>query len=182
MVLIWNNWTIPVWVWVSLTEFCSHILSSQGDVSMVWMPKGHTCSLVLPLLFVVLLSFQIFNSKEGIPAPCPCCSNSTCHLLEHWLPIVISYQNDDLNNMKQLNYSFYDLMPRPLTLSCSRYLLGLFISYKYWNDLVELLMQDEELDMSPVEIDDALMIEEDDVSDDEDDDHDEVVYCTFLFY
>lgn len=44
------------------------------------------------------------------------------------------------------------------------------------NDLstTQLLMQDDELDMSPVEIDDALMIEEDDISDDEDDDHDEV--------
>lgn len=36
-------------------------------------------------------------------------------------------------------------------------------------------MQDEELDMSPDDIDDALMIEEDDVSDDEDGDHEEVV-------
>lgn len=35
--------------------------------------------------------------------------------------------------------------------------------------------EDEELDMSPVEIDDALMIEEDDISDDEDDDHEEVL-------
>ncbi|XP_026660129.2 E3 ubiquitin-protein ligase UPL3-like [Phoenix dactylifera] len=35
--------------------------------------------------------------------------------------------------------------------------------------------EDEELDMSPVEIDDALMIEEDDFSDDEDDDHDQVL-------
>ncbi|XP_038982263.1 E3 ubiquitin-protein ligase UPL3-like [Phoenix dactylifera] len=35
--------------------------------------------------------------------------------------------------------------------------------------------EDEELDMSPVEIDDAMMIEEDDVLDDEDDDHDEVL-------
>jgi len=42
-------------------------------------------------------------------------------------------------------------------------------------------MQDEELDMSPVEIDNALMIEEDDVSDDEDDDHEEVVLLHIFF-
>ncbi|XP_058098923.1 E3 ubiquitin-protein ligase UPL3-like isoform X2 [Magnolia sinica] len=35
--------------------------------------------------------------------------------------------------------------------------------------------EDEELDISPVEIDDALVIEEDDVSEDEDDDNDEVL-------
>ncbi|KAJ8767008.1 hypothetical protein K2173_012517 [Erythroxylum novogranatense] len=34
---------------------------------------------------------------------------------------------------------------------------------------------DEGLDMSPVEIDDALVIEDDDISDDEDDDHDDVL-------
>ncbi|KAJ8766979.1 hypothetical protein K2173_012454 [Erythroxylum novogranatense] len=35
--------------------------------------------------------------------------------------------------------------------------------------------EDEGLDMSPVEIDDALVIEDDDISDDEDDDHDDVL-------
>ncbi|XP_022763058.1 E3 ubiquitin-protein ligase UPL3-like isoform X2 [Durio zibethinus] len=35
--------------------------------------------------------------------------------------------------------------------------------------------EDEELDMSPVEIDDALVIEDDDISDDEDDDHEDVL-------
>ncbi|XP_077221227.1 E3 ubiquitin-protein ligase UPL3-like [Tasmannia lanceolata] len=35
--------------------------------------------------------------------------------------------------------------------------------------------EDEELDISPVEVDDALLIEEDDISEDEDDDHDEVL-------
>ncbi|PIA57405.1 hypothetical protein AQUCO_00600259v1 [Aquilegia coerulea] len=35
--------------------------------------------------------------------------------------------------------------------------------------------EDEELDISPVEIDDALVIEEDDLSEDEDDDHEEVL-------
>nr|CAD1844208.1 unnamed protein product [Ananas comosus var. bracteatus] len=35
--------------------------------------------------------------------------------------------------------------------------------------------EDEELDISPVEIDDALMIDEDDISEDEDDDHEEVL-------
>ncbi|GLU02737.1 hypothetical protein SLE2022_199760 [Rubroshorea leprosula] len=35
--------------------------------------------------------------------------------------------------------------------------------------------EDEELDMSPVEIDDALVIEDDDISDDEDGDHDDVL-------
>ncbi|KAF3434701.1 hypothetical protein FNV43_RR21786 [Rhamnella rubrinervis] len=35
--------------------------------------------------------------------------------------------------------------------------------------------EDEELDISPVEIDDALVIEDDDISDDEDDDHDDVL-------
>ncbi|XP_068646801.1 E3 ubiquitin-protein ligase UPL3-like [Aristolochia californica] len=35
--------------------------------------------------------------------------------------------------------------------------------------------EDEEMDISPVEIDDALVIEEDDISEDEDDDHDEVL-------
>ncbi|RVW96635.1 E3 ubiquitin-protein ligase UPL3 [Vitis vinifera] len=36
-------------------------------------------------------------------------------------------------------------------------------------------LKDEELDISPVEIDDALVIEDDDISDDEDDDHDDVL-------
>ncbi|KAG8503728.1 hypothetical protein CXB51_001710 [Gossypium anomalum] len=35
--------------------------------------------------------------------------------------------------------------------------------------------EDEELDLSPVEIDDALVIEDDDISDDEDDDHEDVL-------
>ncbi|KAG2705973.1 hypothetical protein I3760_05G083400 [Carya illinoinensis] len=35
--------------------------------------------------------------------------------------------------------------------------------------------EDEELDISPVELDEALVIEEDDISDDEDDDHDDVL-------
>ncbi|XP_057966486.1 E3 ubiquitin-protein ligase UPL3 [Malania oleifera] len=35
--------------------------------------------------------------------------------------------------------------------------------------------EDEELDISPVEIDDALVIEDDDISDDEDDEHDDVL-------
>ncbi|KAK9287416.1 hypothetical protein L1049_015837 [Liquidambar formosana] len=35
--------------------------------------------------------------------------------------------------------------------------------------------EDEELEISPVEIDDALVIEEDDISDDDDDDHDDVL-------
>ncbi|KAB2051161.1 hypothetical protein ES319_A12G037600v1 [Gossypium barbadense] len=35
--------------------------------------------------------------------------------------------------------------------------------------------EDEELDMSPVEIDDALVIEDDDISDDEDDEHEDVL-------
>lgn len=40
------------------------------------------------------------------------------------------------------------------------------------------------MDISPVEIDDALVIEDDDISDDEDDDHDDVcsVSLTFLLY
>lgn len=39
--------------------------------------------------------------------------------------------------------------------------------------------QDEELDISPVEIDEALVIEDDDISDDEDDEHDDVRYEVF---
>ncbi|XP_010690374.2 E3 ubiquitin-protein ligase UPL3 [Beta vulgaris subsp. vulgaris] len=35
--------------------------------------------------------------------------------------------------------------------------------------------EDEDLEMSPVDIDDALVIEDDDISDDEDDDHDDVL-------
>ncbi|OIT38960.1 PREDICTED: E3 ubiquitin-protein ligase UPL3 [Nicotiana attenuata] len=35
--------------------------------------------------------------------------------------------------------------------------------------------EDDELDMSPVEIDDALVIEDDDISDDDEDDHDDVL-------
>ncbi|KAJ6897411.1 hypothetical protein NC651_023316 [Populus alba x Populus x berolinensis] len=35
--------------------------------------------------------------------------------------------------------------------------------------------EDEELDISPVEIDDALVIEDDDISDDDDDDHEDVL-------
>lgn len=40
-----------------------------------------------------------------------------------------------------------------------------------------MFWQDEELDISPVEIDDALVIEDDDISDDDedDDDHEEVL-------
>ncbi|RVW38630.1 E3 ubiquitin-protein ligase UPL3 [Vitis vinifera] len=41
--------------------------------------------------------------------------------------------------------------------------------------LVIAIVYDEELDISPVEIDDALVIEDDDISDDEDDDHDDVL-------
>ena len=40
-----------------------------------------------------------------------------------------------------------------------------------------LYLQDEDLDMSPVDIDDALVIEDDDISDDEDDDQEDV--CEF---
>ena len=36
------------------------------------------------------------------------------------------------------------------------------------------------MDISPVEIDEALVIEDDDISDDEDDDHDDVCYLLFL--
>lgn len=46
-------------------------------------------------------------------------------------------------------------------------------------------MQDEELDISPVDMDDALVIEEEDISDDDDEDEDEDVsipspVCTLL--
>lgn len=37
-------------------------------------------------------------------------------------------------------------------------------------------LQDEELDISPVEIDDALVIEDDDISDEDDDEHDDVCH------
>lgn len=53
------------------------------------------------------------------------------------------------------------------------------------SDILNHLMQDEELDISPVEIDDALVIEDDDISDDEDDDHEDVCLIdllTFVFY
>lgn len=40
--------------------------------------------------------------------------------------------------------------------------------------------QDEELDISPDENDDAMVIEEDDISEDEDDDHE--VYNLFMFF
>lgn len=43
-------------------------------------------------------------------------------------------------------------------------------------------MQDEELDISPVEIDDALVIEDDDISDDEDDDHEDVCFMDLLAF
>lgn len=38
------------------------------------------------------------------------------------------------------------------------------------------------MDISPVEIDDALVIEDDDISDDEDDDHDDVCYLRFSWF
>lgn len=45
------------------------------------------------------------------------------------------------------------------------------------------------MDISPVEIDDALVIEDDDISDDEDDDHDDVsnlsssgIYFLFILW
>lgn len=47
-------------------------------------------------------------------------------------------------------------------------------------------LQDEELDISPVDIDDALVIEEDDISDDEDDDNEDVsrplVFSQYVHY
>lgn len=46
-------------------------------------------------------------------------------------------------------------------------------------NMLNHILQDEELDISPVELDEALVIEEDDISDDEDDDHDDV---GFLFF
>jgi len=42
-------------------------------------------------------------------------------------------------------------------------------------------LQDEELEISPVDIDDALVIEEDDISDDEDDDNEDVS-CPLVFF
>lgn len=42
-------------------------------------------------------------------------------------------------------------------------------------------LQDEELDITPVDIDDALVIEEDDISDDEDDDNEDVSLPLFFF-
>lgn len=42
-------------------------------------------------------------------------------------------------------------------------------------------LQDEELDISPVDIDDTLVIEEDDISDDEDDDNEDVSVPSFVF-
>lgn len=44
------------------------------------------------------------------------------------------------------------------------------------------ILQDEELDISPVELDEALVIEEDDMSDDDDDDHDDVGFWFFYIY
>ena len=43
-------------------------------------------------------------------------------------------------------------------------------------------MQDEDLDVSPVEIDDALVIEDDDITDEDEDDHDDVCDGKFLVY
>jgi E3 ubiquitin-protein ligase TRIP12 len=43
-------------------------------------------------------------------------------------------------------------------------------------------LKDEELDISPVEIDDALVIEDDDISDDEDDDHEDVCFLELLIF
>jgi hypothetical protein len=50
------------------------------------------------------------------------------------------------------------------------------------SDNLNHLMQDEELDISPVEIDDALVIEDDDISDDEDDDHEDVCFMDLLAF
>lgn len=36
------------------------------------------------------------------------------------------------------------------------------------------------MDISPVELDEALVIEDDDISDEEDDDHEDVCYLLFL--
>lgn len=38
------------------------------------------------------------------------------------------------------------------------------------------------MEISPVEIDEALVIEDDDISDDEDDDHDDVCYLVLLLH
>lgn len=42
---------------------------------------------------------------------------------------------------------------------------------------LQYFTQDEDLEMSPVDVDDALVIEEEEMSEDEDDDHDGV--CNF---
>jgi len=46
------------------------------------------------------------------------------------------------------------------------------------------LCQDEDLDISPIEIDEELMIDDDDddISDDEDDDHEDVWHLMFLHF
>lgn len=50
----------------------------------------------------------------------------------------------------------------------------------FLKQLFECFLQDEELDLSPVQIDDALLIEDDDISDD-DDDHDDVCPLIAVF-
>ena len=40
--------------------------------------------------------------------------------------------------------------------------------------ICHVVLQDDELDISPVEIDDALVIEDDDISDDDEDDREDV--------
>lgn len=43
-------------------------------------------------------------------------------------------------------------------------------------------LQDDELDISPVEIDEGLVIEDDDISDDDDDDDNDDVCCLIISY
>lgn len=50
-----------------------------------------------------------------------------------------------------------------------------FLFLHFWIVLVFCgVLQDDELDISPVEIDDALVIEDDDLSDDDEDDREDV--------
>jgi len=71
--------------------------------------------------------------------------------------------------LKYLNISLFPPIPLPLF-----HFLALLLTFSN-------TLQDEDLDISPVEIDEALVIEDDDISDDEDDDHEDVCYILFFF-
>ena len=65
-----------------------------------------------------------------------------------------------------------------IVLLCHNYL---FVFVQYILSILLCALQEDDVEISPVEVDDALVIEDDEVSEDDDDDQDDVcghkIYC-----